>query len=101
MKTSKKKKGLSPALQQTLSAMAEKASQKGIQVHFDLLEAAGLRLKGGICKIRNEYHLFIDKRTPAAEKIEMLQDILDNPLPKDIPENIPEETPKGGEREDT
>ena len=88
MKYSKKKK-ISPALQNKLTELEEKLSKRGLQVHYDLLEAAGLKLKGGICKIKGEYHLFIDRRKSPAEKIETLEDYIDQPFPEDIPENIP------------
>ena len=87
MKSSKKKQVPSRALQDKLSEQEEKAAQKGIQIHYDLLEAAGLKLKGGLCKIRGEYHLFIDRRKSAADKIEIIQDYTDYPLPENIPEN--------------
>lgn len=90
MKSSKKRQVTSPALQDKLSEEEKKAAQKGIQIHYDLLEAAGLKLKGGLCKIRGEYHLFIDRRKPTADKIEILQDYTDYPIPEDIPENITE-----------
>jgi len=94
MRSSKKKKGTSLALQEKLSELEGKAAQKGIQIHYDLLEAAGLKLKDGICKIRGEYHLFINKRKSIPDKIETLQDYVDQPLPKDIPENITEDAPE-------
>lgn len=65
--------------------MEEQAAQNNIYVHYDLLEAAGLKLKGGICKIKGEYHLFVDRRKSIADKIEILRDSLSNPLPQDIP----------------
>ena len=86
MKSAKKKETSPPALQNRLSEMEEKAAQKGIRIHYDLLEAAGLKLKGGMCKIKGEYHLFIDRRKSTADKIEILQDCLNKPLPEDIPE---------------
>ncbi len=87
MKSTKKKNVPSPAVQSKLNELEEKATQKGIEIHYDLLEAAGLKLKGGLCKIKGEYHLFIDKRKPASEIIEILQDYVDHTLPEDIPEN--------------
>ncbi len=86
MKSARKKKG-SPALQKKLSQLEDKAANKGIQVHFDLLEAAGLKLKGGICKIMGEFHLFIDRRKSIRDKIEDLQAFIDKPLPEDVPDN--------------
>lgn len=86
MKKKKTKKTCPPELQEKLTDLEERASQKGIFVHYDLLEAAGLKLKGGICKIKGEYHLFIDKRKSPQDKIDILHDYLQNPLPEDIPE---------------
>ena len=87
MKSHKKKKVPSPALLSSLVELEEKAARKGIHIHYDLLEAAGLKLKDGICKINGEYHIFIDKRKSASEKIDILKDHLERPLPKDIPSN--------------
>jgi hypothetical protein len=86
MKSKKKQKAPSPALQKRLAELEETAATKGIQIHYDLLEAAGLRLKGGICTIRGEYHIFVDRRKSTADIIDFLQDHLTQPLPKDIPE---------------
>jgi hypothetical protein len=86
MKSTRKKKAVSPSLQNRLSELEETAAQMGIQVHYDLLEAAGLKLRGGICKIKGEYHLYIDRRKSFADKIDILQDWLEHPLPQDIPE---------------
>jgi hypothetical protein len=85
MKSSQKKQRTSSSLQDRLSQLEEQAAQNNIYVHYDLLEAAGLKLKGGICKIKGEYHLFVDRRKSIADKIEILRDSLSNPLPQDIP----------------
>lgn len=85
MKSPKKKKVISPALEEQLSEMEEKAAQREIHIHYDMLEAAGLKLKGGICKINGEYHIFIDKRKPISEKIDILNNYLNSPLPEDSP----------------
>ena len=87
MKSSKKKKGPSLSLQNRLSELDEKATQKGMHIHYDLLEAAGLKLKGGICKMNGEYHLFVDRRKSVAEKIEILNEYINSPFPEDIPQN--------------
>ena len=86
MKSKKKQRSPSPALQKRLAEMEDMAAAKRIQIHYDLLEAAGLRLKGGLCTIRGEYHLFVDKRKSTADIIEFIQDHLTQPLPKDVPE---------------
>jgi hypothetical protein len=86
MKSKKKQRSPSPALQKRLAELEDMAAAKSVQIHYDLLEAAGLRLKGGLCTIRGEYHLFVDKRKSTADIIEFLQDHLTQPLPKDVPE---------------
>jgi hypothetical protein len=73
-----KKAKTSPAIQAKLADLEETAARQGIRVHYDRLEAAGIRLKGGICKIRGEYHLFIDRRRSPAEKIDLLEDFLED-----------------------
>jgi hypothetical protein len=90
MKSRKKRKTPSPALQNRLAELEDMAATKGIQIHYDLLEAAGLKLKGGICTIRGEYHLFVDRRKPTADIIDFLQDHLTQPLPRNVPELIEE-----------
>ena len=85
MKTSKKKQASSQALQERLSVLEEKVAQRGIQIHYDLLEAAGLKLKDGICKINGEYHAYVDRRKSIADKIDILEDYLNHPLPEDVP----------------
>jgi len=93
MKSKKRQKAPSPALQKRLTELEELAAQKGIQIHYDLLEAAGLKLKGGICTIRGEYHIFVDRRKSTADIIDFLQDHLTQPFPKDVPE-LNEDTDK-------
>ena len=85
MKSLKKKKAPPTALQERLTELEEKVAQWGIRIHYDLLEAAGLKLKDGICKINGEYHAFVDRRKSIADKIEILEDYLHHPLPEDIP----------------
>ena len=85
MELEKKERVTSSSLQDRLSDLEEQAAQRQIHVHYDLLEAAGLKLKGGICKINGEYHLFIDRRKSIADKIDILQDHLDQAVPEDIP----------------
>ena len=82
MKSAKKKKSSSPSLQNRLSELEEKVAQMGVLIHYDLLEAAGLKLKGGICKINGDYHIFFDRRKSTADKIDFLEDCLNHPLPE-------------------
>ncbi len=86
MKSKKKRKTPSPALQNRLTELEDMAATKGIQIHYDLLEAAGLKLKGGLCTVRGEYHIFVDRRKSTADIIDFLQDHLTQPLPQHVPE---------------
>lgn len=83
----KKIKSPSQDLLNRLTELEERAAKMDIHIHYDLLEAAGLKLKGGLCKINGELHLFVDRRKSTADKIEMLKDYLNHPLPKNIPSN--------------
>ncbi len=85
MELETKKQRPPSSLQDRLSELEEQAAQMQIHVHYDLLEAAGLKLKGGICRINGEYHLFVDRRKSTSDKIDFLQDHLDHVNPEDIP----------------
>ena len=80
MKRKKKGKRPSPALLQELTVLESAAAARGIHVHYDRLEAAGLRLNGGLCELNGEYHLFIEKRKSVVDKIEILKNQLEKPL---------------------
>ncbi len=85
-RSEKKEKKKEPSgLELKLKELENQLLQKGIQVHYERLEAAGLKLKGGICKVKGAPHLFIDKREPISEKVRILKEYLANPfneLPK-------------------
>jgi len=74
------------ALALRLSALEQEVGRRGIVLHYDRLEAAGLRLKGGLCRIRGEYHLFLERRSTTLERVQFLEEFLDRPLPDDVPE---------------
>lgn len=81
MKKGKKGKGQSTAQLRELAALEDAAMNRGIHLHYDRLEASGLRLKSGLCTFNGEYHLYIEKRKSIAEKIEFLKAQLDKNLP--------------------
>lgn len=69
-------------MQQRLQDLEAKANALGIQVHYDRLEAAGLKLKEGLCRVRGQYHIYIEKRKATSEKVDSLIELLDQPLPE-------------------
>ena len=87
MAPARKKRASDPVLQERLTALEQQAAARGMHIHYDLLEAAGLRLKDGICRIGSEVHIFIDRRKSDAQRIERLEDLLGQPPPSDVPEH--------------
>jgi hypothetical protein len=73
----KKEKSLS-GIETKLARLEEVALERGIQLHYDRLEPSGLKLMGGLCTVRGERHLFIDRRRSIAEKIGILEDYLEH-----------------------
>ncbi|MFO7986852.1 MAG: hypothetical protein R6U38_13410 [Desulfatiglandaceae bacterium] len=76
----KRNQTASPRLQKKLSALENQAAERGIQIHYDVLEAAGLKLKGGVCCVNGEYHIFVDRRKSLAERVHFLETHLQQPL---------------------
>lgn len=70
-----------------LSDLESRASETGLTVHYDLMEAAGLKLNGGLCLIKGQYHLFIDRRASAAERIAAIEQCLRRPLGQQVEES--------------
>lgn len=56
-----------------LASLEDAAAARGIKIHYDRLEAAGLRLNSGLCALNGEYHLYIEKRKSVADKIDFLK----------------------------
>ena len=84
-----RKKKPSPSQQEELSRLEEKAERQGICIHYERLEAAGLKLKEGMCILKGECHLFVDKRKSTAQRIAALRDFLtslpaEGPDPSDV-----------------
>lgn len=79
MRSGKPKKHPTSQLEQRIAALENQAAEMGIQIHYDLLEAAGLKLKGGICCVNGEYHLFVDRSKSLPERIDFLESHLKQP----------------------
>jgi len=95
-KTTSAKKRTPTRKELTLRELEEKVTQKGIQIHYDKLETAGLKLKGGLCRLRGRVHLYIDRRKTIEEKISILAECCMHPL-TDFPELKSDESQGGKE----
>jgi hypothetical protein len=52
------------------------AQQLGVKVHYDNLTAAGPAGGGGLCKVKGEWRVIIDKKTAPSERASILVDAL-------------------------
>lgn len=61
--------------EQTVEALEQAASQLGVQVRYETMtgDAAG---SGGLCKIRGNWCVIMDRKTPPAERAATLIDAL-------------------------
>gem|GEM_PF-1481018 len=88
-RSQQKKKKRSPALLDELSQVEQEIQAKGIKIRYERLEAGGLKLKSGLCRVKGQVYLFIDKRKSPQERLEILLDyaLQDIPL-RNIAEQI-------------
>jgi hypothetical protein len=77
MKKMKGKVKIPAHLAARLEGLESKAAGMGLSIHYDLMEAAGLKLNGGLCTIRGAPHLFIDRRASAAERIAAIENCIE------------------------
>jgi hypothetical protein len=52
------------------------AQQLGIKVHYENMAAAGPTGGGGLCKVKGEWRVIIDKKTAPSERASILADAL-------------------------
>ena len=52
------------------------ASQLGVKVHYENLVASGPTGGGGLCKVKGEWRVIIDKKTAPSERASILADAL-------------------------
>jgi hypothetical protein len=91
MKKKKAKAKIPVHLVARLNELESRAAEIGLEVHYDLMEAAGLKLNGGLCRIQGKPHLFIDRRASAAERIAAIESSLEQ-IPSEIPGDTVDET---------
>jgi len=52
------------------------ATQLGVKVHYETLVASGPTGGGGLCKVKGEWRVIIDKKTAPSERASILADAL-------------------------
>jgi hypothetical protein len=52
------------------------ATQLGVKVHYENMTAAGPTGGGGLCKVKGEWRVIIDKKTAPSERASILADAL-------------------------
>lgn len=63
--------------QQRLAELEKEIKRRGVRLGYERLEYAGLRLKSGLCWFRGSYYLFVDRLKAVPERLELLQNALD------------------------
>ena len=61
---------------QLIPPLEELAAALGVQVRYEGLGASGVGSTGGLCKVRGEHWLIIDKKSTPSERVAMLVDAL-------------------------
>ncbi len=62
---------------ESLLALLEETVQRlGISVRYERLDGPGIQVRDGLCRIREQNVLFIDKRHPPHERIRILAEII-------------------------
>ena len=62
--------------EQILEALEGAAKQLGVRVRYEALVATGASGAGGLCKVKGEWWLLIDRKTTPSERVSMLADAL-------------------------
>jgi hypothetical protein len=62
--------------EQLTEAFERAASELGVKVRYEALTPSGLSTGGGLCKVRGEWWVMIDKKTPPADRAAILADAL-------------------------
>jgi hypothetical protein len=62
--------------EQILEALEGAAKQVGVRVRYEALVASGATGTGGLCKVKGEWWLLIDRKTTPSERVSMLADAL-------------------------
>ena len=62
--------------EQLAESLETAASQLGVKVRYETLAAAGPTGGGGLCKVKGEWFIIIDRKTAASERVSILGEAL-------------------------
>ena len=62
--------------EQLTQAFERAAIELGVKVRYEALAPSGVSTGGGLCKVRGEWWVMIDKKTPPADRAVILADAL-------------------------
>jgi hypothetical protein len=62
--------------EQVLEALEGVASKLGVDVRYEALAASGVNGGGGLCKVKGQWWVLIDKKSTPAERVALLADAL-------------------------
>ncbi len=64
-------------IRKQLEGIEEELQRRGVKVRYERLEASGLKLRSGLCKVKGQVYLFVDKRKPLSEMKEIMKECLE------------------------
>jgi hypothetical protein len=62
--------------EQILEALEGAAKRLDVRVRYEALATSGVSGAGGLCKVKGEWWLLIDRKTTPAERVSLLADAL-------------------------
>jgi hypothetical protein len=62
--------------EQMIEALESAATQLGIRVRYDVLPMGGAAAAGGLCKVKGEWQVIIDKKSSPSERAGILTEAL-------------------------
>ena len=60
-----------------LRELEKMIKSQGVRLGYERMQFAGLRLRSGLCWFRGQYYLFVDRLKSVSERIELLQNALE------------------------
>lgn len=61
-----------------LAELERQVRGKGVQLSYEKLQFAGLHLKSGLCWFKGRYYLFVDRLKPMSDRVELLEQALED-----------------------